>query len=219
VLVLASRTEPAALAALLRERGFGPSRLTALSDLNAKDEQRVEATADEWPPKGWPTGARVAALTVVAIDCVAGHKADRLARTPGLPDSAYENDGQLTKRQVRAITLSALAPSPGELLWDVGGGAGSIGIEWMRQHPACRAISVERDPERVSRIRRNAATLGVPGLEVIAGSEPAGPDIVRKCSGNREIFRNAAAPLRRDPCALRTFVLHLYAYNSIRPHR
>jgi precorrin-6Y C5,15-methyltransferase (decarboxylating) len=110
---------------------------------------------------------------VLALECRAGPDADRLAAVPGLPDRAYENDGQLTKRQVRAITVSSLAPSPGQLLWDVGGGAGSIGIEWMRTHPACAAICVERDAERVQRIRRNAERLGVPGLDVVTGSAPA----------------------------------------------
>jgi precorrin-6Y C5,15-methyltransferase (decarboxylating) len=172
VLVLASTTAPAEIAALVRARGFGPSRVIALSDLNAKDEQRAEATADTWPATGWPDGSAPRTLTVVAIECLAGPQAARLSRGPGLEDSAYENDGQLTKRHVRAITLASLAPSPGELLWDVGGGAGSIGIEWMRHHPDCRAISVERDPDRVARIRRNAAALGVPGLDVITGSAP-----------------------------------------------
>jgi precorrin-6Y C5,15-methyltransferase (decarboxylating) len=110
---------------------------------------------------------------VLGIECRPGPAAVVLPLTPGLPDEAYEHDGQLTKRHVRAITLAALAPSPGELLWDVGGGAGSIGIEWMRQHPDCRAISVEQDAERVDRIRRNAAALGVPGLDVITGTAPA----------------------------------------------
>jgi precorrin-6B C5,15-methyltransferase / cobalt-precorrin-6B C5,C15-methyltransferase len=173
VLVLAAGARlPAEVAALLRGRGFGPSRLTALSDLGAKDEQQVSADAEAWPPVGWPEGARPAALTVVAIECRPGPEAVRLSRFPGLPDEAYENDGQLTKRHVRAITLSTLAPAPGELLWDVGGGAGSIGIEWMRHHPACRAISVERDPDRVAQIRRNAEALGVPGLQIVTGSAP-----------------------------------------------
>ncbi len=174
VLVLAANADhPAELAARLRERRFGPSRLTALSDLGAKDEQQITSLAGDWPAQGWPAGARAAALTVLAIECVTEPDAVRLPRTPGLPDAAYENDGQLTKRHVRAITLATLAPSPGELLWDVGGGAGSIGIEWMRTHPACRAISVESDPDRVHRIRRNAETLGVPGLEVVPGRAPA----------------------------------------------
>jgi precorrin-6Y C5,15-methyltransferase (decarboxylating) len=110
---------------------------------------------------------------VLAIECLPGPQARRLALTPGLPDDAYEHDGQLTKRQVRAITLAALAPEPGELLWDVGGGAGSIGIEWMRSHPACRAIAVERDGVRAKRIGRNATALGVPGLRIVHGEAPA----------------------------------------------
>ena len=192
ILVLAQDADsPAQVAGLLRARGFGPSRLIALSNLGAEDEQRVQTTAEEWPPSdptgmgatdpetdpgttnpGWPAGSRAEPLTVLAVECRPGPDADRLSVVPGLPDTAYENDGQLTKRHVRAITLSSLAPSPGELLWDVGGGAGSIGIEWLRQHPACTAICVERDAERVARIRRNADTLGVPRLEVVTGSAP-----------------------------------------------
>jgi precorrin-6Y C5,15-methyltransferase (decarboxylating) len=175
---------PSEVARLLRERGFGPSRLIALSNLGAKDEQRVETIAAQWPdgsgagrPDGsvasWPDCARPEPLTVLGVECMPGPAAARLSRAPGLPDDAYENDGQLTKRHVRAITLASLAPSPGELLWDVGGGAGSIGIEWMRQHPANRAISVERDAERAARIVRNAAALGVPGLDVVIGSAPS----------------------------------------------
>ncbi len=173
VLVLAAGARsPNEVAALLRARGFGASRMTALSNLGAKDESLVAVRALEWPEQGWPGGGSGEPLTVVALECVAGAEAPRRSRTPGLPDDAYENDGQLTKRHVRAVTLSSLAPSPGELLWDVGGGAGSIGIEWMRTHPGCRAVSVERDAERGMRIRRNAAALGVPGLDVVLGSAP-----------------------------------------------
>lgn len=164
---------PALVANLLRERGFGPSEITALSDLGAADESRVSAAADEWPEHGFPEHATAKALTVLAVVCRPGPTPNRLSRTPGLPDEAYENDGQLTKRHVRAVTLSALAPEPGELLWDVGGGAGSIGIEWLRSHPSCRAISVERDAGRAQRITRNAELLGVPHLEVRTGEAPA----------------------------------------------
>lgn len=100
----------------------------------------------------------------------------RFGLVPGLPDEAYETDGQLTKREVRALTLSALAPAAGELLWDVGGGSGSIGIEWMRAHPSCRAIAIESHPDRVGRITANAAALGVPGLEVVHGRAPQALD-------------------------------------------
>jgi len=160
---------PALVARMLRERGFGPSELTALSNLGASDESRTSATADEWPEKGLPNKT----LTVLAIACHPGTAPQRLSRVPGLPDEAYENDGQLTKRHVRAVTLSALAPEPGELLWDVGGGAGSIGIEWLRTHPSCQAVSIERDPERAQRITRNAELPGVPHLDVRVGEAPA----------------------------------------------
>ncbi|GAB3239556.1 bifunctional cobalt-precorrin-7 (C(5))-methyltransferase/cobalt-precorrin-6B (C(15))-methyltransferase [Kineosporia babensis] len=182
LLVLVPNGEiPAQVAKLLRERGFGPSELTALSNLGAIEgpdtagESRVSASADEWPANGFPLHAPHGpqSLTVLAITCTAGPTPTRLSRVPGLPDEAYENDGQLTKRHVRAVTLSALAPEPGELLWDVGGGAGSIGIEWLRTHPSCTAISVERDPERARRITRNAELLGVPHLQVKTGEAPA----------------------------------------------
>ena len=103
-----------------------------------------------------------------------------MPRTPGLPDDAFEHDGQLTKRELRALALAALAPVPGQLLWDVGAGSGSIGIEWMRVHPASRAIAIEPRADRRERIARNAAALGVPWLRVVAGAAPralAGLDV------------------------------------------
>jgi precorrin-6Y C5,15-methyltransferase (decarboxylating) len=103
---------------------------------------------------------------------------------PGLPDAVYESDGQLTKREVRAVTLAILGPQPGELLWDIGAGSGSIAIEWMRTHRDCRAVAVESAAERVGRILRNAAALGVPKLQVVEGRAPGAlaglpaPDVV-----------------------------------------
>ena len=111
----------------------------------------------------------VADLNTLAIECVAGPGALLIPRTPGLADGLYEHDGQLTKREVRAITLAALAPVPGQLLWDVGAGCGSIGIEWMRTHSHCRAVAIEPDAGRVAMIAANAAALGTPGLEVVTG--------------------------------------------------
>ncbi|WP_420034436.1 precorrin-6y C5,15-methyltransferase (decarboxylating) subunit CbiE [Streptomyces sp. cg28] len=168
VLVLSAGADtPATVAALLTDRGFGPSRMTVLEQLGAESEAAYEGVAEDWTR---PPGD---ALNVIAVDCLRAPGALRLGAVPGLPDAAYENDGQLTKRHVRAATLAALAPAPGELLWDVGGGSGSIAVEWLRTHPSCRAYTVERSPERAARITRNAARLGVPGLHVVTGAAPA----------------------------------------------
>ncbi|MVW88676.1 precorrin-6y C5,15-methyltransferase (decarboxylating) subunit CbiE [Pseudomonas sp. PB101] len=157
---------PAAIAALLHERGFGPSRLTVLEHLGGAAERRVEGIASDWgdPP--------IADLNLIAIECVAERDTPRLSRLAGLPDSAFKHDGQLTKRDVRAITLARLAPVPGELLWDVGAGSGSIGIEWMRAHPACRALAIEADVGRQALIEHNRDALGVPGLQLVRGNAP-----------------------------------------------
>lgn len=159
-------SSPATVAALLRERGFGPSRISVLEHLGGPAERRVEASADEWndPP--------VAALNLIAIECIASPNAQPLSRVGGLPDSAFQHDGQLTKRDVRAITLARLAPLPGQLLWDVGAGSGSIGIEWMRTYPSCRALAIEADSGRQQLIEHNRDALGVPGLQLIRGKAP-----------------------------------------------
>jgi adenosylcobyric acid synthase len=166
-------TTPGAVAAALTEWGFGASTLTVLGDLGGPTESRVSAPASEYDGSS-------TRLNVVAIE-VTGQG---LPVVPGLPDESFEHDGQLTKREIRAVTLSALAPRPGELLWDIGGGAGSIAIEWLRAAPTCRAIAIEQDPARAQRITANAAALGVPALEVVTGSAPAAleglepPDVV-----------------------------------------
>ncbi|CAN7706749.1 MULTISPECIES: precorrin-6y C5,15-methyltransferase (decarboxylating) subunit CbiE [Pseudomonas] len=157
---------PAAIAALLRERGFGPSRLSVLEHLGGEAERRIDGAANDW------ADPVVADLNLIAIECIAQANAPRLSRLAGLPDSAFRHDGQLTKRDVRAITLARLAPVPGELLWDVGAGSGSIGIEWMRAHPSCRALAIEADEGRQLLIEHNRDALGVPGLQLIRGSAP-----------------------------------------------
>ncbi|MGK5549863.1 precorrin-6y C5,15-methyltransferase (decarboxylating) subunit CbiE, partial [Streptomyces sp. URMC 127] len=168
LLILSANADtPAEVAAHLRAHGYGPSRMTVLEQLGAPAERRIDGTADDWHH------APGDALNVIAVTCHRAPGAPRLPLTPGLPDEAYEHDGQLTKRHVRAATLAALAPAPGELLWDVGGGSGSIAVEWMRSHRTCRAISIERDPARAARITRNAERLGVPGLQVVTGPAPA----------------------------------------------
>ncbi|ROL96165.1 precorrin-6Y C5,15-methyltransferase (decarboxylating) subunit CbiT, partial [Pseudomonas chlororaphis] len=161
---------PSAIAALLRERGFGPSRLSVLEHLGGEAERRTEGTANDW------SDPAIADLNLVAIECLAEPDTPRLSRLAGLPDSAFQHDGQLTKRDVRAITLARLAPVPGELLWDVGAGSGSIGIEWMRAHPSCRALAIEADPGRQQLIEHNRDALGVPGLQLVRGSAPQALD-------------------------------------------
>ncbi|MGF6491764.1 precorrin-6y C5,15-methyltransferase (decarboxylating) subunit CbiE [Pseudomonas frederiksbergensis] len=157
---------PSAIAALLRERGFGPSRLTVLEHLGGEAERRIEGVANDW------NDPLISDLNLIAIECIAEPNTPRLSRLAGLPDSAFQHDGQLTKRDVRAITLARLAPTPGELLWDVGAGSGSIGIEWMRAHPSCRALAIEADEGRQLLIEHNRDALGVPGLQLIRGSAP-----------------------------------------------
>ncbi len=157
---------PAAIAALLRERGFGPSRLTVLEHLGGEAERRIDGIASDW------NDPLIADLNLIAIECVVEPNTLRLSRLAGLPDSAFQHDGQLTKRDVRAITLARLAPVPGELLWDVGAGSGSIGIEWMRAHPSCRALAIEADAGRQTLIEHNRDALGVPGLQLVRGSAP-----------------------------------------------
>ena len=179
VLVLSSGAEtPSEVAALLVARGYGASRMTVLADLGSEHETRAEGTAADWEQSA------TAALNVIAVECAAHPAAPPRPTTPGLPDDAFEHDGQLTKRDVRAMTVPKLLPGPGQLLWDVGAGAGSIAIEWMRTDPSCRAVAVEHRAERAERITRNAAALGVPGLQVVTGAAPdvlaglAAPDAV-----------------------------------------
>jgi precorrin-6B C5,15-methyltransferase / cobalt-precorrin-6B C5,C15-methyltransferase len=166
----ADGTTPAAVAALLTAHGFGPSRMTVFEHLGGGDERRVDERADDWRE---PV---VAALNLIAIECRthAGHAGPPL--TSGLPDDAYRHDGQLTKRDVRAVTLAHLAPQPGELLWDVGAGCGSIGIEWMRAHPACRAIAIEANDARQRLVEHNRDALGVPALQLVKGEAPGALD-------------------------------------------
>ncbi len=165
LLVLSAGSEsPGLVAALLTRHGFGRSAMVVLEAMGGPAERLRHATA-----VGFDL-SEVAALNTVAVT-VAGDSARHLAT--GLPDAAFEHDGQLTRREIRAVTLSSLAPRPGELLWDVGGGAGSVGIEWMLRHASTRAITIECDLERGARIGRNAAAMGVPGLRVVVGAAPA----------------------------------------------
>lgn len=147
--------------------GYGASRLVVLERLGAADERITEATAAAWGDRSSDP------LHAVAIDCVPDPGTPLHPRTPGLPDDAYDHDGQLTKRHVRAVTIAALGPAPHALLWDVGAGSGSISIEWLRAEPTTAAIAIERDETRARRAGRNALALGVPQLRVVQGQAPA----------------------------------------------
>ena len=203
VLLLSNGAEtPAEVAGLLRARGYGPSRIVVLEHMGGPRERRHEGTAEDWGAQGDTRG--IADFNTVAVNCVAGPGAALLPRSPGLPDDAFRHDGQMTKREVRAITLAALAPVPGQRLWDVGAGAGSVAIEWLRADPRCRAIAIERAPDRIALIAGNAGALGVPGLEIVAGAAPAAleglesPDAVFLGGGVRSagVFEAAWAALQ-----------------------
>ncbi|GAA2640074.1 bifunctional cobalt-precorrin-7 (C(5))-methyltransferase/cobalt-precorrin-6B (C(15))-methyltransferase [Dactylosporangium fulvum] len=162
VLVLSSGSgTPAEVWKVLEDSGFADSEVTILEALGGPDERIHHDPGAAGP------------LNVVAVAC---RGAAGVPLVPGLDDSTYDSDGQLTKREIRAVTLARLGPRPGELLWDVGAGSGSIAIEWLRAHPSCRAVAVEQSAERAGRIAGNAARLGVPGLSVVVGAAPAALD-------------------------------------------
>jgi precorrin-6Y C5,15-methyltransferase (decarboxylating) len=163
----ADAATPAGVASLLRARGFGGSRLHVLEALGGPRERvRSLRAADRLPDEIDP-------LNLLALELEAGPEAAVLPLVPGLPDDAFAHDGQLTKQEVRAVTLAALAPRQGELLWDVGCGSGSIGIEWLLRHPANQAVAIEQSAERAARAARNAEALGVPRLRVVEGAAPS----------------------------------------------
>jgi len=159
---------PRKLAELLVARGMGQSRLTVLEAMGGPRERMRQATAADFDLTD------VAALNTIALEVEAPPGAAVVALAPGLDDGLFENDGQLTKREVRAATIAALGPRWGELLWDVGLGAGSVAIEWLLRHPSLAAIGIEDRPERAARAARNAAALGTPDLKIIQKKAPEG---------------------------------------------
>ncbi len=159
---------PAKLAALLVERGLGGSSLIVLEAMGGPRERSRTATAAAFDL------ADIDPLNVIALQVIAGDGATVLPLAPGLDDSLFEHDGQLTKRDMRAVTVSALAPRAGQLLWDVGLGAGSIAIEWLLRHPSLRAVGIEADAARATSAARNAAALGTPDLRIVQQRAPQG---------------------------------------------
>jgi precorrin-6Y C5,15-methyltransferase (decarboxylating) len=157
---------PDALAGILDEIGFGPSRLWVFEHLDGPAERRLDGTAAAWGTRN------CAALNTVAIECIPDPDARIRSRSPGLPDDVFESDGMITKRDVRAATLARLVPLPGQRLWDIGAGSGAIAIEWLRAADGGQAIAVEREAARCVTIGRNAESLGTPELTVVHARAP-----------------------------------------------
>lgn len=188
-----------AIAKLLVQRKFGQSHLTVLNALGGDTESKVEFAANAYDSRG------IGNLNTVAIDCVADDDAALLPPLPGLPDSAFVSDGQLTKREVRAASLAKLVPLMGQHLWDVGAGSGSIGIEWMRAAPRATATAFEKSAPRIEMIKKNKETLGTPGLKIVEGEAlvhlkeaPPAPDAIFMGGdvGSTELFETLWAELK-----------------------
>lgn len=183
ILVLSrDSTTPGEIASVLSANGFGASDMTVLEQLGGPSERVTGGIARESTFEG------VDPLNVVALLCVRDPHASRHTRIPGLADSAYTGDGQMTKREVRALTLSALAPAPGELLWDIGGGSGTIAIEWMRTDRSCRAVAFESARARREQIASNALHLGVPSLVVHGGAPESFPAVPNEDASPDAVF-------------------------------
>ncbi|CBL46215.1 Precorrin-6y methyltransferase [gamma proteobacterium HdN1] len=165
ILILAPNgSKPAEVARYLVSQGFGDSVVHVLENLDADCEAIYHAKADEIGDREF------ASLNVIALEIRSTEQARILPLAGALEDDCFEHDGQITKQEIRALTLTALAPKRGDLLWDVGAGSGSVGISWLLADPSLRAIAIEKHPDRVARIRRNASQLGVPALSVIEGN-------------------------------------------------
>lgn len=170
ILLSGDAATPRAVAERLTARGFGPSPMTVLERMGGAAERRIDGRAGDWRH---PPGED---LNTIAVTVVPSADARPLSTVPGLPDDAFVHDGRITKREVRAAALAALSPHPGELLWDVGAGCGSVAIEWMRADPLNRAVAVEPRADRRAMIAGNTERLGTPGLRVVDGSAPAALD-------------------------------------------
>ncbi len=161
------RSRPATIADFLTKRGWGASTLTAMAELGGENETHVTARADEWPGD-----SGLSALVTVALVCAPAPDTPVWTWVPGLPEEAFEHDGKITKRAIRAITLAKLAPAPGAHLWDVGCGNGSIAVEWLRAAASSRVTAIEPKRERLNTARANLERLAGSGWNLVEGHAP-----------------------------------------------
>lgn len=198
VALSAGARTPVQVAQLLVELGLGDATITVLGDLNTHVESRLDCLAAELAETS--RGQDVPALNVVAIEVPSG--AALTGTSPGLPDDAFEHDGQISKREMRALAIAALRPMPGARLWDLGAGSGSVSVEWCLAAPRTTSSAVERHPERAARVAHNAAAFGLP-ITVIEGAsinvvdELPSPDAVFVGGGaSRDLIDRAWQVLR-----------------------
>lgn len=163
IVLTADATTIPQMARRLVARGFETSLITVLENMGGGRERQSSFSANHLPKTTFSD------LNTLAIHCKPSRNARIYSRLAGLPDEAFIHDGQLTKREVRAATLAALSPAPGQLLWDIGAGCGSVAIEWMRGARGCEAIAFEANSERINMIAENADRLGTPRLKIVAG--------------------------------------------------
>jgi len=187
---------PGKIARFLADRGFGQSRMTVLAAMGGEREQRFDGIAESWAHE-------VPEFNTLAVECIAAPGAALLPRVPGLPDEMFTSDGTMTKQEVRAATLAKLMPMRGALLWDIGAGCGSVGIEWMRAARYARTIGIEPRADRRAMAATNALALGTPGFQIIEGTAPEAleglpsPDAIFIGGGlTAEVFAAAWVALR-----------------------
>ena len=186
------------VAALLDLAGYASARLTVLAHMGGAQESRQSFSVAE------AQSAPVPAFYTLAIECGAPVQPDPAHLGAGLPDEAFDHDGQLTKREVRAMTVAALRPWPGMTLWDIGAGSGSVGIEWMRVTGNGQTIAFEQNPARIAMIHQNRRRLGVPDLQVIEGKFPQAE--ATELPAPDRIFIGGGIG---DPAVLQTALAHL----------
>lgn len=165
IVLLRDGAAVADLAGYLLDRGFGSSTLWICEAMGGPRQQVTETRAED-------VGNGFNHPVCVAI-AMAGRAQSALPKVAGLADDLFESDGVMTKRPARALTLSALAPRAGEHLLDIGGGSGSVSVEWALAHPRCHATIIESRSDRLDLIAANARAFGVENrIDIVQGRVP-----------------------------------------------